>query len=159
MKKLIFIVPFMVLIIIFNACSNDNDDAPAPSITLEKQIIDLKAAIAPYTNLDAAMAAGYDLDPTGYVSQMGHHYLNTSIANISFIIEKPHVLLFDQDGVFVGVEYAVPITSANQPAPEGFIGDTDVWYKTLEENFWTLHVWVGIDNPNGIFARLNPNLP
>ncbi len=159
MKKLIIIVPLMALIIIFNACSNDNDSDPKPTtITLEKQIVDLKAAIAPYTNINAAIAAGYDV-VFDYVSQMGNHYLNTSFQDGSFKLEKPEILLFDQDGVFVGVEYLVPIIGVNDPAPEGFTGDTDVWHKVSTENFWELHVWVGIDNPNGIFATFNPNLP
>ncbi len=163
MKKLILIVPLMALIIIFNACSNDSNDNDTKIELSEEEILKLeidklKAAIAPYTNIDAAIAAGYDV-LFDYVSQMGYHYLNTSFQDGNFKLEKPEIILFDQDGVFVGVEYLIPITSANEPAPEGFTGDTDVWHKVSTENFWELHVWVGIDNPNGMFATTNPNLP
>ncbi len=165
MKKLILTVPFMALIIIFNACSNDSNDNDikidlSDEEILKLEIDKLKVAIAPYTNLDDALAAGYDVDLTGYISQAGHHYFNTSISNGNFKLEKPEVILFDQDMVFVGVEYLIPITSANEPAPEGFTGSMDVWHKVSTENFWQLHVWIGIDpNPNGMFATTNPNLP
>ena len=163
MKKLIFIVPFMALIILFSACSNDSNDNDTKIKVSDEEILELeidklKVAIAPYTNIDAAIAAGYDV-VLGYVSHMGNHYLNTSFQDGSFKLEKPEILLFDQDGVFVGVEYFIPIIGVNGPAPEGFTGDTDVWHKVSTENFWELHVWVGIDNPNGIFATFNPNLP
>ena len=159
MKKLILIVPFMALVMIFSACSNDNDTDPT-IITLEKQIEDLKVAIAPYTNLNAAIAAGYDNNSVGYISHMGDHYYNISLGDANFELKKPEVLLFDQDGVFVGVEYFVPIIgNNNDPAPKGFIGDEDEWHKSELENFWELHVWVGLDNPNGIFAEFNPKLP
>ena len=61
----------------------------------------------------------------------------------------------------VAVEYAVPITDLNNPppVPEGFTGSDDVWEINTEFKLWTLHVWVGLDNPHGIFASHNPKLP
>jgi len=161
MKKLILIVPFMALVMIFSACSNDSNDNPTVTIiTWEDQIEDLKIAIAPYTNLNAAIAAGWDNNAAGYISHLGDYYYNISLANANFELEKPEVLLFDQDGVFVGVIYLVPIIgNNNDPAPEGFIGGEDEWNIVPLENFWSLSVWVGLDNPNGIFAEFHPDLP
>lgn len=159
MKNLIFGCMSFIVVITACSCSSDDSDPTGPTDpTLEIQIDKLKAAIAPYTNIDAAIAAGYDV-VFDYVSQVGNHYLNTSFQDGNFKLEKPEVILFDQDGVFVGVEYLIPIIGINDPAPEGFIGDMDEWHKTSTENFWELHVWVGIDNPNGMFATTNPNLP
>lgn len=131
----------------------------------EKEIDQLKSAVLPYFNIDEAIADGYDLEFTGYRSQMGYHYLKASLLDDLFELKKPEVLMYapDDDGnlQFVGVEYAVPIADMDNPppAPEGFTGNADEWEINTEFNVWTLHVWVGLDNPKGIFKPHNPKLP
>ena len=38
--------------------------------------------------------------------------------------------------------------------PEGFVGNEDQW--AIIGSFWTLHAWVGLENPNGVFTPINP---
>ena len=96
--------------------------------------------------------------------QMGFHYLNVRLLDDKFEVEKPELLLYAPDEnnklKFVAVEYAVPIEDLNNPppVPEGFKGDADVWEINTEFKLWTLHVWVKLENPNGIFAPHNPAL-
>lgn len=136
--------------------------AATPAL-LKKELALLRATVAPWHDFDTAFEAGYNLEVTGYRSQMGFHYLNPGLLDDTFEISKPELLLFvpGPNGKlrFVGVEYAVPVLSDSQPAPEGFSGDADQWVINTEFNLWVLHVWVGLNNPDGIFASHNPRIP
>jgi hypothetical protein len=43
-------------------------------------------------------------------------------------------------------------------APEGFTGTDDVWDNNTAFQLWTLHAWIWLANPDGIFAPFNPLL-
>ena len=132
---------------------------------LNKELAALRAYIAPYHSYEKAIEDGYVLDITGYRSMMGHHYLKPEYLDANFSLIQPEVLMYapGPNGKMrlVGVEYATIIEDMNNPppAPEGFTGATDVWAINTEFNVWTLHVWVGLNNPNGIFSMHNPRLP
>ncbi len=130
-----------------------------------KELNELKAAVAKLKNLDNAIKAGWSVDATGYIPQMGHHYLNPPLLDGEFDHKMPELLLFvpGENGKwkFVGVEYAIPIEDMNNipPAPEGFTGDQDTWVVNHGAELWTLHVWIELENPNGMFSPFNPNVP
>lgn len=129
------------------------------------EIARVRKAVAPYHNMAKGIEAGYDTEVTGYRTQMGFHYLNMSLVDNQFELEKPEVLLYapsPSGGLrLVAAEYLRPIADLNNPppAPEGFDGTTDVWTVDTEFSMWTLHVWIALQNPNGIFAPHNPRLP
>jgi len=131
----------------------------------EQELSQLRTAVIPFTQKQNAIAAGYDVDVTGYRTQMGHHFLNGQLLDSIFEINKPEVMLYAPYGSdtmkLVAVEYAMPIDDLNNPppVPEGFTGSADVWEINTEFHLWTLHVWIGLDNPHGIFASHNPLLP
>ncbi|HSP40687.1 MAG TPA: hypothetical protein VLN46_04580 [Gillisia sp.] len=135
------------------------------SATLNKELAALRAYVAPYHNYEKALEDGYVVDITGYRTMMGHHYLKPEYLDAQFNLVQPEVLMYapGPNGKMrlVGVEYATIIEDMNNPppAPEGFTGNSDVWAINTEFNVWTLHVWVGLDNPNGIFTMHNPRLP
>jgi hypothetical protein len=67
------------------------------------------------------------------------------------------------------VEYTAPCggpgpsAGCGLAAPEGFDGDYDQWTifgSPMDESggLWTLHAWVWRNNPDGIFAPLNPRV-
>ncbi|MEO8471553.1 MAG: hypothetical protein ABI477_05140 [Chryseolinea sp.] len=155
---IVFLVPS-----IFVACSDDGDAKEKEQ--WEKEVDILKASVAPNKPLDNAQAAGYDNEFTGYRTQMGFHYLFGDLLDDKFEVNKPEVMIYapDDNGIlkFVAVEYATPIADLKnpQPAPEGFTGSKDVWVINEEFSVWTLHVWVGKENPSGIFDPHNPTLP
>lgn len=130
-----------------------------------KDIAQLRAAVGPYHQFETAYAAGYQEDITGYVPHMGHHYLNRALLDDTFDVSEPELLIYipGPNGKlrFVGVEYAVEIEDMENPypAPEGFPGDADHWVINTRFQIWTLHAWVGLENPDGIFASLNPRVP
>ncbi len=155
---------FLSCCILLLSCDSGDDEVKGTE-AWEREIAILKAAVEPYRDFDVASASGYNIDLTGYRTQMGYHYLNAGLLDDQFEIEKPEVLLFAHDAAgnleLLGVEYAVPIADMDNPppAPEGFTGDEDSWEINTEFNVWTLHVWVMMDNPNGIFIAMNPKLP
>ena len=130
-----------------------------------QELAKLRKAVARYHNIKHALEDGYTLEFTGYRSHMGFHYLKPALLDDQFELERPEVLMYAPapNGKlrFVGVEYATLIPNMNNPpaAPAGFTGDADVWAINTEFNVWTLHVWVGLHNPHGIFASHNPRLP
>ncbi len=132
--------------------------------TWEDQIDLLTKKMRRFHNHQVALAQGWDFDLTGYVPQMGHHFINSSRIDDKFELDKPEALIYvpDEHGKmqFVGVEYLVTVQSLDplDPAPEGFIGDLDVWSFNANLNNWTLHAWVGLENPNGVFKPRNPLL-
>ncbi len=146
----------------FLVSCNDDQHALEP---WEQELDQLRMKVASYQDIENAIEDGYDTEFTGYRTQMGFHYMKASLIDDKFELEKPEVVLYapDTDGnlQFVAVEYAVPIENMENPppAPAGFTGEVDVWEINTEFNVWTLHVWVGLDNPHGVFASHNPNLP
>ena len=157
LKLLLLLVALSIL-----GCSDD-DDQPKTQVQLE--IEQLKTAMAKYKDFNTAIADGYDVDVTGYRTQMGHHYLKAILLDGTFELDKPEVLLYAPDGnggmQFVAVEYATPIEDMDNPppAPEGFTGNEDIWEINTEFNLWTLHAWIELENPEGIFKPRNPMLP
>jgi len=150
------------LIMLFLAAASvfscDDDDKVA---LWQPEMEKLRAAIVAYDLIEHANHDGYDNEVTGYRTQMGYHYLNVALLDDKFEVEKPELLLYAPDDnnklKFVAVEYAVPIEDLNNPppVPEGFKGDDDVWEINTEFKLWTLHVWVKLENSNGIFASHN----
>ena len=93
---------------------------------------------------------------------MGHHYLNPAIADGTFDINQPEIILYVPDAngnmQMVAVEYSIIPNDPENPGnpPEGFTGDNDVWHFNEMVGQWQLHVWTILENPDGIFAPFNP---
>ena len=159
--------------IIIAACGEDEGPLfPGVSSELNTQLAELRKAIAPYRQIDAAKAAGYTVEvahPTGghtclahpQLGGMGVHYLKPALVDGTVDPNAPEVLIYEPqaDGSLelVGVEYVIPfqIRGEDQPAPTLF-------GQELKHNFtfglWALHAWVQKDNPSGVFADWNPTV-
>ncbi len=149
---------FMAAILLIS-CDKD-DDAPQMA-DWEAEIIQLKAATAKYTDVNTAVNEGF-IDVSGFVPNMGHHYLLPPRVDNTFDLENPEILLYapGSNGAmeFVAVEYIVPIEDLDNPGspPEGFTGDLDAWEINPGLSQWQLHVWIVKENPDGIFSPHNP---
>lgn len=147
-----------------SGCSSD-DDNPADTTpelkAWEIEVNELKAATSQFVDFAAATAEGR-IDVSGFVPNMGHHFLNPALVDGTFEINKPEVILYvpDENDVMqmVAVEYSIIPDDPNNPGnpPEGFTGDEDVWNFNEMIGQWQLHVWIIIENPNGLFAPQNP---
>lgn len=130
-------------------------------------VAQVRQAIAPYREVDAALAAGY-LPVSGCERSagggMGIHYLNPALAAPGPVDPaKPAILLYapgkDGELQLLGAEYWQP--AVGQPTPTlagepfdgpmpGHGGDMPVHYD--------LHVWTEVANPAGVFAPWNPRV-
>ena len=152
LKKLFFIL----VMVLFIGCSDDDEISLAQ---WEIEINQVKAATAKYVDINIATTEGF-IDVSGFVPNMGHHYLLPSRVDGLVELEKPELVLYAPDSngnmEFVAVEYAVPV-DINNPGnpPEGFTGDEDEWHLNTNLNQWQLHVWIGKENPDGVFAEFN----
>lgn len=130
------------------------------------QLHALRQATAAYHSLDAAMAAGWDVDLTGCVANpdpavgaMGHHYINSDIffdADVDPL--RPDVLVYaptpSGGRQLVAVEWVV--FTAMNPTPPQLFGQT--FHLNPNIQAWVLHAWIWKPNPSGMFADFNPNV-
>jgi hypothetical protein len=151
----------LMLAILFIACNND-DDTPQLA-EWEAEVIQLTAATAKYADINTALDEGF-IDVSGFVPNMGHHYLFPPRVDNAFELDKPEILLYAPNSngnmEFVAVEYVVPIIDLDNPGfpPEGFTGDVDAWEINAGLSQWQLHVWIAKENPDGIFSPHNPDV-
>ena len=131
-------------------------------------VIQVHKAIAPFSDVDAATAAGYvrvsecTESPAG---GMGIHYLNPAYADPSAPVDptKPTVLLYGPDGDgglrLLGAEFWQP--AVGQPTPtlagQPFDGPMPGHDEHMPTHF-DLHVWTEVANPAGVFAPWNPRV-
>jgi len=118
-----------------------------------------RAATAEYGDIKNAFRDGY-VDMNVVVPNMGYHFKKPSLFDAVFDYKHPEILVYNKnlDGSFqlVAVEYAVPIDTTPDAAPEGFTGSADEWEKNTAFGFWLQHAWVWSFNPEGAFNDTNP---
>jgi hypothetical protein len=170
-------VGLLTLTLIFSSCSKEDVEsnaelelttAKSKMATLQSQLKKVKKVAMRYHSFEQAKKDGYadpfPFNPSPYVPNMGFHYINVGLMDGTFELEKPEILLYvpNKQGKLklVAVEYAIPGPIDSTP-PEGFIGNEDDWHynPNVAGGSWTLHAWVVIDNPDGVFAPENPNIP
>jgi hypothetical protein len=151
-------------------------DAPPTDFNLHKLLREVRKATAPYTDLQAALAAGYTKFPDQHgdcVDQpgeggMGIHYVNPALVGDTeldplrpeFLVYKPGA---NGKQELVALEYVVfaPLWDALQPQPPVLFGHPMHLVRTpnrygTEMPFYELHVWLWERNPNGLFNDWNP---
>jgi hypothetical protein len=162
-------------------------DAAAHDAELGRALASARVATARYVNdLPAARRDGYEII-TQMMPGMGLHYLNKSVQG--FDVTHPAILVYEVDGAsaqLVALEWVFPQKPATPPLPGATYGTfaaachyEDGTFKgaaTEDEcrsaspqtgspfNFWhpdlvTLHVWLWMSNPAGIYHGTNPLIP
>lgn len=158
LQSLFWALPIFGMVL---ACSNDDDEVAMAAWEIE--VDQVRAATAQYTDVNVATNEGF-FDASGFVPNMGHHYVLPARMDGTFELEKPEIMLYAPDSngnmEFVAVEYAVPIEDLDNPGlpPEGFTGDLDTWEINPHLSQWQLHVWLVKENPDGTFAPTNPEV-
>ena len=131
----------------------------------ESELALLRSATQDFTEVTAALAAGFNLQIAGCMSDpaqggMGFHIGNPDRINGTVELERPEVLLYEPraDGVreLIAVEYIVPLDAWTAIAPPELMGQT--FRRNEEFGVWALHVWLYRDNPTGIFSDWNPRV-
>ncbi|HET9439372.1 MAG TPA: hypothetical protein VFO52_04350 [Longimicrobiales bacterium] len=136
------------------------DYARVATAETNAQLAAARAATARYQNIEQALADGF-VDINVFMPGMGHHFLNEQRLDVNFEAGAPELLVYnlEPNGRYrlVALEYAVP-TALTATPPAGFTGDADSWDENKTFSLWTLHAWVWLDNPDGVFAPFNPRL-
>jgi len=162
MKSLAYLkgIVFLLLTILAFSCKPEVEE---PLTAWEMEIAQAKSATARYLDFQVSESEGL-IDVSGYVPNMGHHYLNPALVDGTFELEKPEIILYvpdDQgDMQMVAIEYAIVPADPENPGdpPAGFTGDQDAWHFNEMVGQWQLHVWTILDNPDGVFAPTNPEI-
>ena len=121
----------------------------------------LRRVTARYHDLDVAKSDGFVLlhecETRPAEGPVGVVYVNFArLLDGNINPELPDALIYEPgpNGLkLAGVEFAVPNTG--QPAPQ-FLGTT--FQREDEFGVYALHAWVWRNNPNGIFAEVNPKI-
>lgn len=144
-----------------------------------------RLATAKYaTSLAAARKAGYTVNVTRMIPDMGWHFLNPKIAG--FNPSKPPLLVYVKRGTtwqLVAFEWVFTKKPAKAPLPGATYGsfaaachyadgtfvaakaeadcaktspETGAKFGFWHPDFVTLHVWAWYPNPDGIYAGMNP---
>ncbi len=160
----------------------------APGSGVNRELAAARQATAKYHDVNAALADGYaPFSP--HIPGMGVHYVNFSLLDAVFDIERPEILIYSMaEGngpKLVAVEYVAVVLKS------GFAGESDVWdihsaschyedgYEEVQPapvlcpptspggaplvlwhpDLFAVHVWIWRGNPDGIFEPFNPNVP
>jgi hypothetical protein len=135
--------------------------------TLE-QLVALRDVLAPYEDVDAALADGFERFGdcmSGTQGAQGIHFTNGErIGDPTLDALRPEVLMYEPrpDGSLrlIGAEYLVfqqAWHDAGHAAAPVLLGrEFSLNTTLLDEPFYALHVWVWQYNPLGIFANWNP---
>ncbi len=132
MKHLFGSSSLALLLLTLMIFSCDKDDDPVQEMW-EVEVEQVMAATEQYINFQTAVNDGL-IDVSGYVPNMGHHYLNPGLADGTFELEKPEIILYvpndDGEMEMVAIEYSIVPDDPDNPGnpPEGFTGDEDVWH-------------------------------
>lgn len=164
---------------VLHACGNDaateqaaDADADAAhdmeSMGAASETADLAALerlTAGFDDIDVARAAGYteQITPCWYHRDhggQGYHFARTELIDGNVSLLEPELVMYEPlaDGTmqFLAIEYIVPFTAWDQPDPPEILGRQFMRNEQLE--LYVLHVWLGKDNPNGLYANWNPDV-
>lgn len=143
-------------------------EARAANASAASQIAQLRRLVAPFHDFDAAVHAGWAAQITPCLEApglgaMGFHYGNVGYIQDGGVVDllQPELLLYEPEKSgklrFVGVEYIVPFTDVPTTAPAPTLLGQQ-FAQVPEFGVWGLHIYVGRENPSGIFAPWNPKV-
>lgn len=137
------------------------------SSALEQELASLRAATSQYQDVEKAEEDGY-IQATPFVPEMGFHYVNYDLLDGQIDVYSPQALVYDSNDPdhetrnLGAVEYIILDPKkgrSKESLPTPFTGQTtDDWHYESDLGFWTLHVWVWLDNPEGVFHPHNPRV-
>jgi hypothetical protein len=143
------------------------DDGPAfnrsvnAGIARDNYLKAVRQATTRFNSTVQAVKAGYQpsnhcvASPAG---GMGYHWVNGPLVDDVFDPLQPEALLYARGPGgnlrLVGVEYIVIDVGQDRPSFDGH--PFDVGGTPIENDHWSLHVWLYEHNPNGMFVPFNP---
>lgn len=137
-------------------------------VQLRRELAQLRQATSKYQDVKKAERDGYALE-SPFVPGMGYHYVNAVQVFLSGVdAHQPEALVYDSNDPkqksrnLVAVEYLLPDPDQVIPREElPLLFATQTSHDWHYEPFlgeWTLHVWIWLDNPEGVFNPTNPRV-
>lgn len=105
---------------------------PADCDALEREIDLARETALRYPTAADATAAGW-FRVTPYLPGIAAHYMNFSLVDDRFEIDKPEMILYDGDGPdarVVGLSYYIVLPGSAEPT-QGFTGDNDHYHRHI----------------------------
>jgi hypothetical protein len=135
----------------------------------QRDLAQVRAAVAPYHQLEVARDAGFDLVPgldhcfdNPGVGAMGYHYIDAARLDLELDPLRPEALVFvpgPHGQLRLGaVEYIVPADpwDALHDHPPMVLGQHLHLNEAL--GVYVLHAWIFQPNPTGMFEDWNPRV-
>lgn len=134
------------------------------------ELSEVRAATAPFRQIPAAQAAGYDLVPgldhcftNPGVGAMGYHYINVDLLDLTLDPLHPEAMVYatapNGRMKLSAVEYIVPAAdwdAAGNSEPPTVLGQHLHLNEAL--GVYVLHAWLWWPNPAGVFEDWNPDV-
>jgi hypothetical protein len=123
----------------------------------------LRDLTADFGDIAVAQAAGYSaqITPCWYHRDhgaQGYHFGRPELIDGEVELLEPELVMYAPraDGTmeFLGVEYIVPLDAWQHDEPPALLGRPFMRNERL--GLWVLHVWLGTENPSGLYADWNP---
>lgn len=142
-------------------------DEPAIPPEVRLLIAEVRGAIAPFRDVQAAEEAGYGEFLTclrhGEEMGMGQHYVNGDFVGDDHLDPlQPEALVYEpqEDGslILVAMEYLVFEDQWESDEPPMLFEQEFALKTNIPETppVWALHIWLFTHNPEGLFADYNP---
>ncbi len=136
----------------------------------QRDLAGVRAAVAPYHNLDRAMADGWDWVPGldhcfehPQLGGMGYHLIDASRLDLTLDPHRPEALVYvplPNGTLRLGaVEWIVPAEAWHDAGHTGPPTVLDQHLHLNEElGVYVLHAWIFERNPAGMFEDFNPRV-
>lgn len=136
--------------------------APSAVVFTSELANQVKEETARYHSQVQATKAGYAVASPCValpgVGAMGYHWVNNALVDPVFDPLQPEAVIYGPDAKgrlqLVAVEYIVINVGQPRPSFEGQL--FDIGGAPVPVPHWTLHVWLHLSNPNGLFNPWNP---
>lgn len=163
------------MLVLLHACGNapavdQADDAAEhdmAGMAMEEsaELESVRQLTAGFTDIGAARAAGYTeaITPCWYHRDnggQGIHFARPDLIDGTVSLLEPELVMYEplEDGSlqFLAIEYIVPLDAWTEAEPPTLLDRQFMRNDRL--GLWVLHVWLGKENPNGLYADWNPNV-
>jgi hypothetical protein len=180
-RKTLSTIPLLAALLVLAGC-DAGPAAPELGITLVDQpahsaqparadsdlLKAVRQATSRFNSTTQAIRDGYGADDHCVahpeLGGMGYHWVNGALIDPVFDPLQPEVLLYakGQGGNLrlIGVEYIVIDVGQEHPHFDDHPFDVGGVPPLMEAGVphWSLHLWVHLDNPNGLYTPFNPNV-
>lgn len=166
-----------IALVVLHACGNapdpeqaadgaaDHDAMGMPAAPDGADLDALRRLTTGFDDIAVARAAGYtdQITPCWYHRERGGqgiHIARSELIDGTLSLLEPELVMYEPmaDGThqFLAIEYIVPFSAWTETEPPVMLGRQLMRNERLE--LFVLHVWLGKDNPNGMYDDWNPNV-